>query len=365
MSQERTEQATPHRLREARKKGQVPVSAELNGAAGFVAAVAWLLLQAGDVARQLHTLFLVVLGHVQTAGRPEAPATAEVMLEIGIVLARLCVPPLVVAAAASLLVGVAQTRGLVTFELLKPQLARVDPVQGVTKVFSMRNLLTLLKLLAGLGVIGVVVAVMYRDMLPEMIRAGYVPASRTVVMSWYFVSRLVIAGALVAVLMAAADFFIQRFSFARQMRMSKQEVQDEHKNTEGDPMVKGRRRQFFEELLDGTTQEKIAEAQVLVANPTHVAIVIRYQPGKVDLPMVTAKGLDERALAMRLHAEKLGVPVYENRRLARDLYRDCRPKEFITHQYFEAMAEVFKWLDKLKNAKEMARKTAAAKETNR
>jgi flagellar biosynthesis protein FlhB len=285
-----------------------------------------------------------------------------VMLEIGVVLARLCAPPLLVAALAGLAAGLAQTRGLVSFAPLGMQLGRVDPVKGLQNLFSARNLLTFLKLLAGLAVIGVVVAVMFRDMLPEMIRAGYVPADRTVVLSWYFVSRLAIAGALVAALMAVADHFIQAYSFARRMRMSKHDVQDEHKNLEGDPMVKSRRKQFLEELLDDTTQEKIEQSQVVIANPTHVAVAIRYEPGKIDLPLVAVKGLDDLALAIRLHAEKMGVPVYENRELARELYRTCRKNEFITHQYFEAVAEVFKWLAKLRGARKMAQKVSIANE---
>lgn len=362
---EKTEQATPHRLKEARKKGQLAVSAELNTAAGFVAVVAYLLLQMGDIARQLHGVFHRVLRHVETAGQASAPTSADVLMEIGIGLIRVCLPPMLIGAVAGLIAGIAQTRGLVSFDPVSFQLQRVSPIQGFANVFSLRNVLTFLKLLAGLTVIGVVVAVMFRDMLPDMIRAGYLPAGRTVSISWYFVSRLIAAGALVAVCMAVADRFIQSYSFARQMRMSKQEVDDEYKNLEGNPLVKSHRKQFFEELIDRTTQERIEESQVVVVNPTHVAVAIRYQPGKIDLPLVAVKGLDDLALAIRLHAEKAGVPVYENRVLARDLYRDCRTNEFITHQYFEAVAEVFKWLAKLKGAKHMAQKVLVGKEGNK
>lgn len=362
MSTEKTEQASQHRLNEARKKGQIAVSSEVNMAVGFTAVVAYLLLQMGDIASQLHGMFHLVLRHVESVGRESAPGTGDVLVEIGISLARLCAPPLLIAAFAGLLAGLAQTRGLVSFTPVQFQLDRVNPIQGAAQLFSLRNLLTLFKLLAGLIVIGIVVAVMFRDMLPDMIRAGYLPAERTVTISWYFVSRLIAAGALVAILMAAADYFIQSYSFAKQMRMSKQEQTDEHKNLEGDPLMKSHRKQFFEELLDETTQEKIEESQVVVVNPTHVAIVIRYEPGKVELPLVAVKGLDHVALAIRTHAEKFGIPVYENRMLARDLYRDCRANDFITHQYFEAVAEVFKWLAKVKGARQMAQQVLVGKE---
>lgn len=362
MSTEKTEQASQHHLKEARKKGQIAVSGDVNKAAGFTAVVAYLLLQMDDIVRQLRGLFDVVLRHVETVGPGSADGTGDVMVEIGICIARLCAPPLLIAAAAGLLAGLAQTRGLVSFFPVQFQLQRVDPVQGAANLFSVRNLLTFIKLLAGLIVIGVVVAVMFRDMLPDMIRAGYLPANRTVTISWYFVSRLIAAGAVLAILMAAADYFISAYSFARQMRMSKQQMTDEYKNLEGDPLVKSQRKQLFDELLDETTQAKIEESQVVVVNPTHVAIAIRYKPGKYDLPLVAVKGLDEVALAIRTHAEKRGVPIYENRTLARDLYRDCRANEFITHQYFEAVAEVFKWLAKLKGAKEMAQKALVGKE---
>ncbi len=362
MSSQRTEDATPHRLREARKKGQLAKSQEVNSAAGFVAVIGYLLLMGPEIARQLNDLFRLVLRHVATVGTPQAQDMADMMVQVGLLLARLCAPPLLVACAAALVAGVAQTQGLVTFHPPKPDLDRVDPVKGASNLFSTQNLLTLVKLLVGLLVIGLVVTVMYRDMLPEMIRAGYAPANRTVVLSWYFVSRLLCAGALVAALMAVADWLIQRFAFARQMRMTKQEVEDEYKNQEGNPHVKGRRKQFFEELLDETEQEKIEESEVVVCNPTHVAVAIRYQPGKIDLPLVAVKGLDDKALAIRMYAELKGIPIYENRQLARDLFRDCRVNQFITHQYFEAVAEVFKWLAKLRSAKQMARKLSKKEE---
>lgn len=359
---EKTEEATEHRLREARKKGQIPVCPEINTAAGFVAVVGYLLLMGSDIAVQLNNMFQLVLHQVETLGSRQAPDISGMMMQEGLVLVRLCAPPLLIAAAAAIVAGVVQTRGLISFHPVKPQWERVDPVKGVGNVFSMRSLLNFGKLLVGLLVIGVVVAVMYRDMLPEMIRAGYLPAGRTVVLTWYFVSRLISAGAFVAVLMAVAGGLIQRFSFMRRMRMSKHEVQDEHKNLEGDPMVKSRRKQLFEELLDETEQERIAASEVVVCNPTHVAVAIRYKPGKIDLPLVAVKGLDERALAIRMYAELKGVPIYENRQLARDLFRDCALNQFITHQYFEAVAEVFKWLAKLKNAKQLARKMSTTKE---
>lgn len=353
---EKTEQATDYKLREARKKGQIAVSAEVNTAASFIGVVGYVLLQAPDIGRQLNDLFQLILRHVETLGRSNGGTSSDVMLEIGMVLARLCAPPLIVAALVGLIAGLAQTRGLISFHPVLPQLDRVDPVAGFGRVFSLRSLLTFAKLLFGLMVIGVVVAVMYRDMLPEMIRSGYLPAQRVVVLSWYFVSRLLAAGAIVAGLMAVADYLIQHFSFMRQMKMSKHELVDEHKSLEGNPQMKSHRKQLFEELLDETTQEKIGQSEVVVVNPTHVAVAIRYQPGKIDLPLVAVKGLDDRALAIRQCAEQKGIPVYENRQLARDLYRDCRVNEFITHQYFEAVAEVFKWLAKLRSAKQMAQK---------
>jgi flagellar biosynthesis protein FlhB len=359
MSSEKTEDPTDHRLREARKKGQVPTSSEVNSAAGFAAVVGYLLLQAGDTARQLHAMFGLILMHVKQVGDPGAPSNNDVLIEVGFSLARVCLPPVLIGALVAVLAGLAQTRALMSFELATPDLDHVDPIQGFTRVFSVRNLLTLAKLLAGLVVIVVIVVVMFRDMLPQMMRTGYVPSTQTVAMSWYFASRLIVAGVIVAALMAVADHLIQYFSFMRSMRMSKNEITDENKNIEGNPFIKSHQRQFFERLIDESTQKQIEESQVIIANPTHVAIAIRYEPGKYDLPMVAAKGLDEVAQAIRQHAEAAGVPVYENRSLARALYRDCRTREYVSHQYFEAVAEVFKWLAKIKGAKQMVQRGGA------
>ena len=358
MSGEKTEKPTDHRLREARKEGRIVTSAEVNAAAGFAAVVGYLLLQAGETARELHAMFHLMLMHVKDAGRPEAPGIGDVLFEVGLSLARLCLPPLLIGALVALLAGFAQTRVMVALGLATPDLQRVDPIQGFASVFSVRNLLTLGKLLVGLVLIVVIVAVMFRDMLPQMLRSGYVPSVQTVAMTWYFASRLIVAGVLVAALMAVADRLIQHFAFMRSMRMSKQDLQDEHKNLEGNPLIKSHRRGVFEQLIDESTQKQVAESQVIVANPTHVAIAIRYQPGKYDLPFVAAKGLDAVAQAIRHHAEAAGVPVYENRSLARALYRDCRTREYVSHQYFEAVAEVFKWLAKIQGARQMAQRSS-------
>lgn len=358
MSQEKTEQPSWYKLLRARAMGQVATSSEVNSAAAFAAVLAYLLVRVDAIVADLQSVFFLVLRHVWTAGKPDAPRASELILELGVVLARICVPLLAAACAGALVAGIAQTKGLVSFEPAKFNLHRVDPVKGLTNLFSVRNLLTLLKLLFGLTVVCIVVAVMIRDMLPDMIRAGYAPAKQTVVLSWYFVSRLIMAGLVLAVLMATADYLIQHWSFMRDMKMTKDEVKQEQKDIEGDPLIKSRQKGFFHELLDATIQRQIEQSRVLIANPTHVAIAIRYEPGKIELPMVAAKGLDDKALAMRKYAERVGVPVYEQRQLARDLYRSCRPKDYISHQHFEAVAEVFKWLAKTEGARKMAARAA-------
>lgn len=361
MSGEKSEDPTPHRLRDARRRGQVAVSSELNGATAFAAVVAYLLVQGEDIARQLRMLFHVILAHVRDVGQPLAAGTDQVLIEVGLVAARICLPPVLIGAIVAVATGVVQTRGLLAFEAAKGDLTRIDPINGLKQVFSVRSLLSLIKLVVGLAVIAAIVSVTFRDMLPAMMRSGYVPATQTVAVSWYFASRLIATGVLVAMLMAVADYLIQKYNYTSGLRMSKQEVFDEHKSVEGNPLVKSSQRQFFERLIDEVTQQQIEQSQVIVVNPTHVAIAIRYEPGKYDLPLIAAKGLDAAALAIRRYAEEVGVPIYESRSLARDLYRDCRTREYITHQYFEAIAEVFKWLAKMQGAKQMAQKAAVAR----
>ncbi len=364
MSQEKTEQPSWWKLLMARLRGQVPNSKEVNSAAAFAAVLAYLLVQIDTIVRDLQNVFHLVLRNVWIAGKPDAPRASDILLELGVVMARICAPVIAAACLGALAAGLAQTRGMVSFEPVKINLQRVNPVQGLVNLFNVRNLLLLLKLLFGLVVVCIVVAVMIRDMLPDMIRAGYAPAKQTVVLSWYFVSRLIMASVVLAAIMATADYLISHWTFMRDMKMTKDEVKQEQKNLEGDPIIKSRQRSFFHELLDATTQQQIEKSRVLVTNPTHVAIAIRYEPGKIELPMVAAKGLDERALAMRKYAESVGVPVYENRQLARELYRSCRPKDYIAHQHFEAVAEVFRWLSKTEGARKMAARASGASRGN-
>lgn len=359
MSGEKDQPATEHKRREARRKGQVATSVEANSAAAMAAVLAYLLVMAEDMALRLHRLFHVALGEVGRAREDRLASIAEVGLLVAADLAWLCLPPLLVAAAAALAMGVVQTRGLFAVSQVQPQIDRVNPVNGFKQVFSLRTLLNFVRLLFGLALITAVVVVTYRDMLPDMLRAGHLRPLAAVAATWDFVCRLLLAGLLVAVLMALADYAIKLFDHARNLRMSKQEVKQEHKDIEGDPLVKATRRGFFEELIDSATQKAVEDAEVMVVNPTHVAIAIHYKPGKIDLPMVAAKGLDEVALAMRRLAERHGVPIYEDRGLARELYRECRKREYITHRHFEAVSEVFRWLAKIKGAKDHAARVAA------
>lgn len=360
MSGEKDQPATSHRLNEARKRGQIAVSGEVNSVAALLAVTAYLGVQAESMAARLHGLFTLVLQEVGRAGSDRLAAIADVLTIAGREVALLCLPPLVVAAVAAVTMGVVQTRGLVAMGALRLDFGRVNPIQGAKQIFTLRNLVNLLKLTLGLLLISAVAAVTYRDMLPDMLRAGHLSPQGAVALSWRFVLRLLMAGVVIAVLMAIADWGIQLYTFHAGMRMSKQEVKEEHKSQEGDPAVKGQQRAFFEDLIDKATQALIAESEVLIVNPTHVAIAIHYKPGKVDLPMVVAKGLDETALAMRRIAEKAGVPIYENRMLARDLFRECRKKEYIPHRHFEAVADIFRWLAKMQGAKRHAARSSAA-----
>jgi flagellar biosynthesis protein FlhB len=359
VSGEKDQPATSHRLKEARKRGQIAVSSEVNSAVCLLAVTAYLSVQAETMAGRLHALFALVLQEVGRAGSDRVAAIADVLSIAGREVALLCLPPLLVGAAAAVAMGLVQTRGLVAMGALRLDFGRVNPIRGAKQIFTVRNLVMLLKLSVGLLLIGSVAAVTYRDMLPDMLRAGHLSSHGMVALSWRFVLGLLLAGVVVAVLMASADWGIQLYSFHAGMRMSKQELKEEHKAFEGDPAIKGRQRAFFEELIDAATQSLIAESEVLIVNPTHVAIAIHYKPGKVDLPMVVAKGLDEVALAMRRIAEKAGVPIYEHRMLARDLFRECRKKEYIPHRHFEAVAEIFRWLAKMQGARRHAARTGA------
>ncbi len=350
-SQSKTEQPTAKRLRDLRKRGQVPRSKDLTPTAVLVMCVAYFYFAGAHMVDQLKG----VLYRVTTADYKALVSSSDIMnWTADLFFQSILIPmPLILALfVVSVLISYMQVGAVFSIEGIMPQLDRVNPIEGAKRLFSMENVIELIKLILKTAILGVVVYVIVVSMLPTLLRApwlllgGILPlASKALgILSW---SAL---GCFIAI--AAFDFWFQKWNFIRRNKMSMEEVRREYKEMEGDPHVRGRRRQLHHEINVSNMMDNVRKANVVVVNPTHVAIALYYEDGKTDLPLVVAKGEGHIAQQIRKIAEEEGIPVLRNVDLARRLLERVPVDQYIPDEFIEPVAAVLRWARGLRQGEE-------------
>ncbi len=330
---QKTEEATPRRKEKLAKEGKIAKSADIGAAAVLASSTAAFALLGGGALRDIAGFSRRLLTLQET---PLAALGALLRVLVGVVF-----PVVGVAMVAAAAAGVAQTRGRVNFELLAIKWDRLDPLPRLkTLLPSKDSALEILKQLVKVVAIGTVVWRVLDEALPAIVdlpASAPLVAARTVASA---ATRVALYGGLAFVLVAAFDFWLAHRKFSEDSKMSKQELKEEHRESEGDPHLKARRRRRARELAERRAVQDVSKATVLVCNPTHVTVALRYVPGEDAAPMTVAKAVDEVALKMRAQARRLGIPIVENRPFARALYRDAEPGQPIPVEHYGAAAEV-------------------------
>jgi type III secretion protein U len=265
--------------------------------------------------------------------------SADMLIEM----AWMALPILLIAIVVGVLAGFFQIGPVFSTEQIKPQVSRINPVMGIKRVFSMRTFVELIKLIVKAVVLGAVVWVTAWHALPTLLQSHWLPVTGILPLATRMLEILgwCAIGAFIAI--AAFDLWYQKWEFLRQNRMSIDEVRREHKETEGDPHVRGRRRQLHREANEAGMLAGVRKASVVVVNPTHIAVALYYELGETDLPIVVAKGEGELARAIRKIAEEEGIPVVHNVDLARRLRSDAPVDQYIPEQLIEPVAAVLRW----------------------
>ncbi len=336
MSGEKTEEPTPKKLREARERGEVPRSREMSSAAVLLAAGA--ALSAGAEGTLTNVRGCLDSSLAAASGTVSAPPTAMLQVCASLGLSAM-LPVLLAAMLAGTTVSFLQVGPLLTLKPLQPQPRRIDPIQGTKQLFSQRRLVDLLKSLFLLGVVGYVVWSVLRDRIGGLVGLVGRDARATMSAAGSLVTTLIfrVGGATVAV--GVLDFFYQRWRHKRDQRMTKDEVKREYKDAEGDPQHKAERQRMHQELIEHGVMEEVRGADVLVVNPTHIAVALRYDEERDEAPQVRAKGRDGLAQRMIRAAEEAGVPIVRDVPLARALY-ELQEGEEIPEELYEAVAAV-------------------------
>ncbi len=346
-AQERTEQATPRRREEARRRGQVYKSRELVGAITLLAAYGALELVGPYIGGQVLTFSRTLLseGALQDWSQEGVHLLlSRTFLLVGTVTAPLLLTAAVAGTAGNLL----QVGFLFSLEPLVPKWERINPISGMQRVFSRRSLMEMFKAVFKVTVIGYIA---YRTVADEL---GSFPGllgleiNQMVVFLSGLISRLFLWVGVAMLVLALADYAYERWEYEQSLRMTRQEVKDEFKQTEGNPEVRQRIRQKQREMARRRMMQDVPKADVVVTNPTHYAVALAYQQEAMSAPKVLAKGRGLVALRIREVAEEHGVPVVENPPLARELHSSAEIGQEIPVALYQAVAEVLAFVYNLK-----------------
>lgn len=342
---QRTEDPTPKRLADARKKGDAPKSQEVNAAVMLAAGVLALWMLAGPAASSLMHIGNAFLDHPHEF-LMDGPALQQLLAAIALKLGAALGLIAVLVFAAAILANAGQAMPVFTTEKMKPSLQKISPIAGAKRIFGPTGLFNFAKGVGKLIIVGVLLFVALwpdRDLL-----VGSLTADASDLLSMIKALTLKLVGLTVAAMLiiAGLDYAFQRHSWMKRLRMTKEEVRRELKETEGDPQVKGRQRQLRDARMRKRMLSAVKDATVVIMNPTHYAVALDYEMGASAAPTCVAKGLDDLALRMRETAEEHGVPVVENPPLARALHASVEVDEEIPIEHFEAVAKVIGFIMK-------------------
>ncbi len=345
---EKTEQPTEKRLRDARRKGQVSRSNDLSSALLLVVSIAVLGLAGSYMSGKLSE---AMRDGVQQAAAFEGVldrATAFNLLLAATGTIGLTLAPLFAALVlGALLVNYLQVGSIFAPEALKPNLAKLNPAQNFKeKFFKSRPYIELAKTLLKIAITGVVVGSVLWRVRADIIELTSASVAAVAALSASLVFEIGLKVGLTFFLIGAGDYFLQKFLHLREMRMTKHEVKEEYKETEGNPLIKNVRRQIHYEILAQSMKAAVEKADVVVVNPTHVAVALRYDRANMNAPMMVAKGAELMAAQIRHIAEDHHVPIMRDVPLARALY-ELEVDEEIHEDLYEAVAEVLRWVYEL------------------
>lgn len=342
---EKTEKATPKKRRDERKKGHVFLSKDVVAVSTLVGSVLMLRVTFPGAVDQIgkFTRYCLTLAK----DHPISDVPKELLYQSVMLVARAAGPLLAITVMLSLFATMAQTRMLVSFELIKPKFDKINPINGFKNLFSLKSFVEVLKNTLKIILLLYIIYSSLRDTIgvsERYLYADLIGACTHILTSIFLMLMKVILAFLV---LAAADFFYQWWDFERQMKMTKQEIKEEYKQTEGDPQIKGRIKQLQRQMAQSRMMQSVPDADVVVRNPTHVAVALRYHPGEDAAPIVLAKGLDYLALRIVQVAEEHDIVTIENRPLARTLYAETELNRPIPPDLYEAVADVMVYLYKL------------------
>jgi flagellar biosynthesis protein FlhB len=348
--QDKTEQATPKKKEDAKQKGQVAKSREISSVAVLAAGAIYMYFNAKSLTEKLGTNLKQTFISIPKIATGDISSTDFLSQTLKTFLG-LTLPIMIVLVVVSLIANFIQTGFVSSVEPLTPNLSKIDPIKGLGKIISKRSLAELLKSIFKILIVSwAVFSTLKNDfslLMPLMYQDNFQIMSMLGTISMKVVTRC----CYVILVLAIFDFLYQKWEFEQELKMTKQEIKDEFKQTEGDPLIKSRIRSIQREMARRRMMREVPKADVIITNPTHYAVALSYKPGeKMSAPKIIAKGADNIAMKIKELAKKHGIPMVENRPLAQNLYKLDLGQE-VPPKFYQAIAEILAYVYGLKKKK--------------
>ena len=346
--QEKTEVPTEKKRRESREEGQVAFSKELSSAALLAGIVLTLVATSPIILDAMRQLMSQIFRDLAQSEELSIDSIFTLSGEILSIILPAFAPFAAVIIFVGIFASVLQVGVLITFKAIAPKFNKISPLTGLKRLFSSQSLADFLKSMAKLIIVGFVGYLTYIDKITEL--NGLSVSTPESILIYNFTVVAEVAGKIVLALVAIAifDFFYQRWHHEQQLMMTKQEVKDETKQTEGDPQLKARIRQIQREMSNARMMQEVPKADAVIVNPTHFSVAILYDRDVMTAPEVIAKGADHLALRMRTVARENNVPILERPELARDLYANVEIGDDIPERFYKAIAEILAFVYRLR-----------------
>lgn len=351
---EKTEEPTGKKLNDARNDGKVAKSKELNNAVGLIILFVMLQMMISGLGSSLLGMFHTFYGLIpdfldQNPGGPSGRAVSYLLGEAMSGIVNMVLPFFIVGVVAMVILDILQVKWKVTTKPMKPQLSKFNPMNGIKRIFSKDSLIELLKSIAKIVLIAAITYMSIKENSRNLLLLYDMSLMRAVM----FVGSVVLdAGlriSLAYLVLGFADLIYQKWKFHEDMKMTKQEVKDEYKNAEGDPQIKSKQRARMREASQRRMMQDVPKADVVITNPTHYAVALKYDAQEAQAPVVLAKGTDYLALQIKEKAKEADVEIVENKPLARMLYANVEIGEEIPPELYQTVAEILAAVYRLKN----------------
>ena len=347
----KTEQPTPHKLGEARKKGQIAKSKELTSALLFITSFVVLNISSVYIWDSLVTLMHYSFGQIPSEF---SYGISGIYLNAALKTAFMVLLPMFITNFLLVFISESmQTQFLFTFTTLTPDINRINPFEQAKKYFTLKHYMTALKSVLKIVIVFSIVFFALKDKFPLVLKSQYLSLWQLIHLRGSLVMDIVIKVGIFFIFISVLDYFYERYEFVKSMMMTKKEIKEEYKRLEGDPEIKKRQREKQRKMAQSRQMGAVPGADVVVTNPVHVAVAIQYKPEIAKAPIILAKGRKLLAQEIKRVADENYVPIIENQMLARALYKYGDVGVTIPPQFYRAVAEILAFVYNLKKKRNL------------